>query len=259
MSTGPMFLSSCDKQDTVIIDDEVITKESTSLKAGYCSGVFAAKTYAEIPIKSYRLATIYRGSYQHLKQPDKTSCSWTSYVIVAGTMINTNSCYPVTADKVYKVKAACSNSSMITALQTYANNYDKTYFSLARPSLGTSAFNAVKYMIGYIDTYHTPFLAISSMSGIGHYRIVHTIEWYGSITNSYVYFTDPAVVAYTNFDTNIRSMRLDQFLSSMLVACNNYNVLFFVPNWTVDYQNLGGGVYLISLFFLINLLIIFYK
>lgn len=225
ISTSLMFLNSCDKQD--LKTDEIPLPQKA---VGYCSSIFLAKTYAEIPVKSYRLATIYRGSYQHLKQPDYTSCSWTSYVIVAGTIANTYSCiYEVSSNKVYSVKSSCSNSSMITSLQSYAENYDKNYFSVTRPNIGVNTFAAVRYMIGHIDTYHTPFLVVSSMSGIGHYRIVHTIEWYGSLTNSYVYYTDPALAGYTSFDANIRSMRLDQFLNSMLATTVSYNMLFFVP------------------------------
>jgi hypothetical protein len=160
-------------------------------------------------------------------------------VIAAACIIkgNCNYCsYPVNTTKINQVKNACSNhfgglanGSAITSLKWYCQNYDAQKLYCDQKSTG-SRFVAIQYMLDHLANYHSPFLVISTQNGVGHYLIVHAIDWKVGLTGSMVYYTDCASIGInSSYFTNEKSMSFSTFLNRMIDVPSYYNMLFLWP------------------------------
>ena len=257
LMTLSVSITSCRKDQPILSDnqdktmtapdhetlDPVEPMNATDNSKSINSWVMNASTANDIPTQMFGVDYKYKMSYQHLKQRSGTiygECSWTSYVIAMSCIIkgNCNYCsYPVSYAKVDEVKNRCSNQfgglangSLITSVCWHANTYD--YSKITGTTVVKSPsyrFDAIKYMLDHIANYHAPFLVISSMNGIGHYRIVFSIDWKRGGTGSTVYYMDCYYADQGSFYANLKSMDLTIFLNSMLGACSNYNILLLKP------------------------------
>jgi hypothetical protein len=224
---------------SVANDDEFFGEEST-LKAGYNSGILdkvsRASSYKDIPNYAFRCYTNYKWGYRHLRQPDNSSCSWTSYVICTGNIASISGrSYPVSVSQVYKVKAGCGNSSYIQDLAFYGMIKDRKYVRSRVVSFSkknTSYFSIMKEMMKLMETNKTPFLAIAKSGSKAHYLIVYSIHWKQGLTGSRIYYMDPLAYDKGSFDKNIRSMDLYEFVHLMKTNSNiYYNFLELLPVW----------------------------
>lgn len=250
-----IVLVSCQKEEISPVMDEVSSVdysndslvEPINLKIT-SSSILNATSANQIPSQMFTTYTRYKNSYQHMKQrPMSVSgygeCSWTSYVIAAACIIkgNCSPCsYPVSNAKVADVKATCvqhangsiPNGALITNLKWYCNTYDSQRLICTTEAKTTSErFIAIKLMLSHLNTYHTPFLVISTSGGYGHYLIVHAINWKVGGTGSTIYYTDCTNIASnTTYISNIKTMNFTTFLNNMVDVPNKYNMLFFQPN-----------------------------
>ena len=240
----PINELSASADSTVLASDSTMKKVQMKTSQISSSLILNALSYAKIPVYFYQLNPVYKLSYQHLKQQDKC-CSWTSYVIAAGCIINgyTGSpvCrYAVSQNQVSTVRKWCigraggswSGGEYILYLRDYAQRYDAEYLSTYQKSYSKSnTLSTVKEMLYHIYTYRTPFLVTSSIGNTGHYLIVHSIDWAGTPSNSTVYYTDCNQVDQGSFSKNICSMSYDTFLSKMIKTNDYYNMLFLMPKY----------------------------
>ncbi len=193
-----------------------------------------ATSYNDIPTYAFRCYDMYKLSYQHIKQPNSTSCSWTSYVICAGNVANAFvRGYPVTVNQVYKVMTRCDTSKLITTLAWQANVYDSRYvrtdvFSLKKST--STYLDVVKQMLLFLQQNKTPFVTIAKSGSYGHYVTIYSIHWKQGLTGSVIYFTDSLDPDMGSFNANVKSMDLEQFLSLMKTNSNTYyNFLRILP------------------------------
>lgn len=235
-------LSSCQKDDTSPIRDETSSTApndslgTQQLKSTYVS-ILNARNPNQIPSQMFAVNPIYKTAYYHYKQPDGSSCSWTSYVNCINTIVTAkrNYCYPTPINIVrqrctYTYPGASRyGASHILALEWYAAKYDQNHINYLRRS-STNRWESTKYMLDQINKYHTPFVVRSSMSSIGHYRVVFSISWQQSESKSIVYYTDCWYANAGSFNANLRSMNLYDFLNAMKVNADCYNMLFMWPS-----------------------------
>jgi len=244
-------MASCQKDQDItpsFPNTETTTDDAEDLHLKISSSsILNASNASQIPSQMFTTYSYYKSSYQHLKQeydPGYGKCSWTSYVIAAACIIkgNCSPCsYPVSYAKVNAVRAACIGNStpaygaQITRLRWYCQNYD--YLRLActlESKYPSQRFTAVKLMLSHLNSYHSPFLVISTMytsqGAIGHYLIVHAIDWKVGGTGSSIYYTDCNTIASnSSYTSNLKSMSFTTFLDLMVAAPSNYNMLFLRP------------------------------
>ena len=113
--------------------------------------ILSATNASQIPSTFLKIDPKYKSAYIHMGQPDGTSCSWTSYMLAVGAIARGNGkAYECSAAKVYRIKAACGNTSWITNLASFANSADKQYVLASYSSeanTSTGRFNAIKKML----------------------------------------------------------------------------------------------------------------
>ncbi len=200
--------------------------------------ILGATNANQIPAQMFAVNPIYKTSYYHYKQPDNVSCSWTTYVNCINCIVSANNtfCYPT---PISIVRYRCQNyypgvqtngASHILALEWHVGKYDNSYVYYNRKST-EDRWLATKLMLNHINTYRTPFIVRSSMNGVGHYRLIFSIDWKQSESLSMVYYTDcyPTQSNGSSFQSNVRSMRLVDMLNSMKVGATYYNMLFMWP------------------------------
>ncbi len=192
-----------------------------------------ATCYGGIPEYVFRCHENYKYSYRHIKQPDNSSCSWTSYVICAGNICSAfgQRYYPVTLSQMNVVKRSCNGSSLITSLANYAITRDGLRARVVSlPKYTTSYLSVIKEMMNILEIDRIPFLAITKSGTRAHYVIVYSIHWNGDLPGSKIYFTDPLDKDNGSFEKNVKSMDLDEFLYRMKTNSNsNYNFLQILP------------------------------
>ena len=217
--------------DAITLDPSIMQPKISS------SSILNATSMTNIPKQMFAVSSIYKPAYYHNKQPNGTSCSWTSYVNCINCIVtaNNNYCYPTS---ISTVRNRCTNNypavntngaSHILALEWHVNTYDNGYVAYDRQS-PTNRWTATKKMLAHINTHHSPFLVRSSIGGIGHYRVVFSIDWQQSEAASTVYYTDCLYPDNGSFSANIRSMSLNNFLTYMTVGASCHNMLFMWPN-----------------------------
>ncbi|WP_338793342.1 hypothetical protein [Bernardetia sp. MNP-M8] len=221
LSTSVYSTSCTDKE---IIQEMEQQTQSKSLIRTQAS-ILSANSYSDISVGIYRSQSKFKYAYQHLKQKPG-ECSWTSYVCAVAAIRRGNGLsYEVNYPKVTRVRNACNNSSYITKIKWFAENYDDRSTYLTAP---TSQFQAVKNMINHLDTYQSPFLIIGKVSGISHYRTVWSINWQGSIYNSTVYYTDTLNPTESNINNQFKPINFAAFLANMRSGSSfgGHNMLF---------------------------------
>lgn len=255
-----MILGACQKEEispvenqnmTVVDDPSSSDVDSLGVTGGPKNSyldIMNATSASQIPTTLFTTYAKYKTSYQHMKKeydPNYGKCSWTSYVIAAACIIkgNCNTCsYPVSYAKVNSVRSACMSTNsaaygaQITRLKWYCNTYDYQKISCTLESKTTSQrFTAIKLMLNHLYTYNSPFLIIStcytSSGPVGHYLVVHAIDWKTGGTGSTIYYTDcNNIGSSSSYYNNIKSMSFTSFLDLMVVAPSNYNMLFLRPS-----------------------------
>jgi len=235
------------KKENITIEDNISNnhEENSDMNLkNYYLDIMGATSANNIPSMLFTTNIKYKNSYQHIKQEYDANfgkCSWTSYVIIASCIIkgNCSNCsYPVSYSKVNAVRSACigNNSAaygaQITRLRWYCNTYDYQKLSCNLESQTPSnRFVAVKLMLNHLYTKNSPFLVIGTSGTVGHYLIVHAINWISGGTGSIIYYTDCSMIGSTSsYNNNIKSMNFTTFLDRMVIAPNNYNMLFIYPN-----------------------------
>lgn len=195
--------------------------------------ILSAKSSKDIPAKFFRVASMYKENYVHLKQPDGKSCSWTTYVNCINCIVTANNdfCY---STSISTIRKRCSNKNKypnsISALVWYAQTYDDDLVDSYSKSF-SSRWTTTKFMLNFINENRVPFVVISSLNGVGHYRLVFSIDWKQSESKSIVYYTDCAYSDKGSFDSNIKTKKLSDFLDSMVETNDYYNMLFMTPYW----------------------------
>lgn len=180
--------------------------------------ILNASSIQDLPLNFFRTDQVYKNNYIHLQQKSG-ECSWTSYVLCAGAIAKGKGySYDVNYNKITTVKNWCGNS-YIERLRDYAQQVDNTFLGntyLSKESKTSSGrFSTIKQMLNTINLYKSPFLAIITSNGIGHYVVVWSIDWKQSETNSIVYYTDPLDLPKTTFDLQVKSMNMSDFLDKM--------------------------------------------
>ena len=200
------------------------------------TSILSTTSANQVPIQMFAVNPMYKTAYYHYKQPDGISCSWTSYVNCINCIVtaNNNYCYSTAISTVksrcqnYYPQASTNGSNSILALEWYAGKYDYNLINYNRKSTG-NRWDATKNMLAHINSYHSPFVVISSMDNVGHFRVVFSIDWKQSETTSTVYYTDCWYPNTGSFNTNLRSMSLYQFLNLMTTNSAYYNMFFMWP------------------------------
>lgn len=187
-----------------------------------------------IPNYAFRCYDNYKWVYRHVKQPDGSSCSWSSYVICAGNIAAVfNKNYPVTIDQIYTVKEGCGNSKVITSLRNYANSTDKEFVRAKTIALKKSTSNyldVLKEMMLLLYVNKTPFVTIAMSGKYTHYVTVYSIYWKIGVVGSKIYFTDSLDPNRGSFDKNVKCMDLWDFYCQMRDNSNSYyNFLELLP------------------------------
>jgi len=244
MSLSVIF-TSCQKEEEILLEektsltapdhedlDSITVTPVGDLKMS-SSTILNASSASQIPSNFFRVASKYKYSYKHLKQPVSNGCSWTNYVMCTGAIANANGGnYPVNNSQVYKVRSRCGYSTSISALKNYARNYDgnETDYSLRATSQYSGRFQMIKYMLNHINTHHTPFVALAKdqSSGIGHYLTVWSINWKQGGSGSTIYYTNSLYPDAGYFNGNIKSVSFTTFLNWMRdnQSASYYNCLF---------------------------------
>lgn len=204
----------------------------TTIDQTKASWILNATSANQIPSTYFTSHSKYKGIYyKHIHQPDGTSCSWTSYILCASSIVNGDwqaTFYPVTSSKIYAFKNQCNGNSNIDTLKKYALKMDDIFFSsiyrLKESKNSTGRFNAIKQMLNHLYTYQKPFIAIITLNGIGHYVVVWDINWKVGGTGSIVYYTDPHDNPTGSWSTQKKSMNFTEFLDKMgpLNSYTNY-------------------------------------
>ena len=229
-----IVLGSCRKEEISPVMDEASSTATTPTGGPKTtsSAILAATSASQIPSQFFQVNSIYKNSYIHLLQYNG-ECSWTNYVLCAGAIARANGyTYAATHTKVTAVKTACGNSSSISALSMYAQNYDYNVVNkqLRSTPESTGRFDMTKYMLAHINSYHTPFvaLALDPNSGIGHYLTVWSIDWKVGGTGSMLYYTNTLLSPQSTFNGNLKSTSFTTFLDWMRdnPTANYYNCLF---------------------------------
>lgn len=238
-----IMIGACQKESEIFSSKEEnisdMNSDSLLLEAGLktsSSTILNATSPSQIPIQMFGVNPIYKTAYYHYKQPDAHSCSWTSYVNCINCIVTASNsyCYPT---PISTVRYRCSNyypnvsqygASHILALEWHTATYDNGYVNYSRQS-PTNRWTATKKMLAHINSYHSPFVVRSSMNGVGHYRVVFSIDWKQTESASTVYYTDCWYANAGSFNANIRSMSLADFLNAMTVGASCYNMLLMWP------------------------------
>lgn len=263
-----MFVAGCEKQDFVIDEnqnliDDVLSdegrpkslgeyvpeddeffkenvlnyeNENSFLKSGDAmyNTIINAVSVSSIPTYAFRCYDNYKWGYRHVKQPDGTSCSWTSYVICTGNIAAVSGkSYPVTVDQVYQVKTGCGGSKLITKLRDYANSTDRSIVKARSIGLQKSTTNylpVLKEMMLLLYVNRTPFVTIAISGSYTHYVTVYSIYWKKGLLGSKIYFTDSLDPDRGSFDKNVKYMDLWDFYCAMKRNANSYyNFLELLP------------------------------
>lgn len=187
-----------------------------------------------IPNYNFRCYDNYKWAYQHVKQPDKHSCSWSSYVICTGNIAAVcGKNYPVSEDQVYVVKDGCGESQDITVIRDYANDVDRKFVKAKSISLKknkTDYLDVFKEMMLLLYVNRTPFITISMSGKYTHYVTVYSVYWKQGIVGSKIYFTDTLDPDRGSFNKNVKYMDLWDFYCSMKKNSNKcYNFLELRP------------------------------
>ena len=231
-------LISCIKDDDLIQEEQnsdLASKAQVESKyqtmAATATSILSATSAWDIPTQFFKANQVYKNNYIYLKQ--KTGeCSWTNYVLNAGAIARAKGySYPATYAQVTAVKNWTGSNALITKLNQYRSANDASKVSGEIKSFSknsTGRFNMVKQMINHLDTRKTPFIALASYSGIGHYYIVWSIDWKVGGTGSEIWFTNTLDPVYSSFDTQVRNMNFSDFLDLMEdnPDASYYNSLF---------------------------------
>ncbi|MDD3263171.1 MAG: hypothetical protein PHR61_05030 [Candidatus Absconditabacteria bacterium] len=187
-----------------------------------------------IPTYAFRCYDNYKWAYRHVRQPNGTSCSWTSYVICTGNIAAVcGHDYPVNVDQVYLVKNGCGGSKLITKLRDYANTTDRNIVKARTISLQkstTESLSVFKKMMLLMYVNKTPFVTIAMSGNYTHYVTIYSIYWKRGIIGSKIYFTDSLDPDRGSFDKNVKYMDLWDFYCAMKNNANSYyNFLELLP------------------------------
>lgn len=187
-----------------------------------------------IPTYAFRCYDNYKWAYRHVRQPDGSSCSWTSYVICTGNMAAVaGRIYPVDVDQVYEVKDGCGGSKSVIALRDYANSVDRNYVRARTIGLRKSTsdyLDVFKQMFLLMYVNKSPFVTIAMSGRYTHYVTVYSIYWKKGVVGSKIYFTDSLDPDRGSFDANIKYMDLWDFYCAMRNNSNSYyNFLELLP------------------------------
>jgi hypothetical protein len=212
------------------------------------SSIMNASNANQIPSQFLKIDPSYKLNYNFIVQPDKTSCSWTSYVTAVGAIARGNGySYSSSSSKIYAVKSKCltlSNQNLdgaksITTLKAFANQYDKQYVyarTISKFDTPSDRFLVVKEMLNHLYSYHAPFVVLSTFyynggRKSGHYLVVLSIDWKQGGNGSTVYYTDCGYGGHgVDLQDNLRSMNFTSFLDRMVDSSVKYNALFLQPN-----------------------------
>jgi hypothetical protein len=216
--------------------DYAYESESTIQKSGdfMYNTINDAVSVLSIPTYAFRCYDNYKWGYRHVKQPDGSSCSWTSYVICTGNIAAVcGQTYPVTINQVYTVKNGCGGSSLITKLRDYANVTDKNVVKARTMSLQKSTNDCLgvfKQMMLLLYVNRAPFVTIAMSGNYTHYVTVYSIYWQKGVVGSKIYFTDSLDPDRGSFDQNVKYMDLWDFYCAMKNNSNSYyNFLELLP------------------------------
>jgi len=203
------------------------------------SSILNASSANQIPSQYFQVKTKYKNYYTHLHQPDNNSCSWTSYVLCAGDIVNGNwqsTFYPVTKSKIYAVRNYCNYSIYMTDLAEYPSHVDNIYFPnyyhLYKNNNSTGRFQTIQQMLYHLYMYQSPFIVISTLGSYGHYILIWDINWVCGGTGSTVYYTDPHdnPISGGGYYGQYHTMSLTTLLNRMIPPINpstvRYNALF---------------------------------
>lgn len=187
-----------------------------------------------IPNYAFRCYDNYKWAYRHVRQPNGTSCSWTSYVICTGNVAAVAGCdYPVNVDHVYVVKDGCGGSKLITKLRDYANTTDRNIVKARTISLKkntTESLAVFKQMMLLMYVNKTPFVTIAMSGNYTHYVTIYSIYWKRGLIGSKIYFTDSLDPDRGSFDKNVKYMNFWDFYCAMKNNSNSYyNFLELLP------------------------------
>ncbi len=211
-------------------DEDVVQKSGDAMY----NTLTAAVSVFSIPTYAFRCYDNYKWGYRHVKQPDGSSCSWTSYVICTGNIAKISGRnYSVTSDQVYVVKDGCVGSKLVTSLRDYANNTDKNVVKARTISLQkstTDCLGVFKQMMLLMYLNKTPFVTIAMSGNYTHYVTVYSIYWKVGVVGSKIYFTDSLDPDRGSFDQNVKYMDLWDFYCAMKNNSNSYyNFLELLP------------------------------
>jgi len=205
---------------------DTIAGEPSSTGNPKAAFILNATSASQIPSMYFYSGSCYKNKYTHVKQYSG-ECSWTSYVLCAGAIVNGNFgsyVYTVNHPAITSVKNWC-RSSYIERLRDYANQMDGPYFGNVYLSkeykTSTGRFNTIKQMLNHLYVYQKPFIAIITNNGIGHYVVVWDIDWKCGGTGSTVYYTDPLDYPASSFYSQRQGMNMTTFLDKM-GPLNNY-------------------------------------
>lgn len=214
--------------DDQIFDENILDSDfDEDVKTGSMYDILSnAYSIWSIPNYAFRCYDNFKWSYRHVKQPNGTSCSWSSYVICTGNVAAVSGKdYQVDQDQVYIVRDGCNWSKMITALRDYANS-DDSYFvdarTIALKKSTTDYLSVFKQMMLLLYVNRTPFVTIVKSGKYTHYVTVYSIYWKRGLIGSKIYFTDSLDPDMGSFDQNVKSMNLLDFYCLMRDNANVY-------------------------------------
>lgn len=228
---GSATAVSCSKGE-LVLDDNVTAggsispqeeKLATDLEL---SALVSGSSYAN---GRYRVADMYKNAYVHVVQ--KTGeCSWTNYVLAAASVIRAHGDYnyPDKAggyeSKIQHCKDWCGTTAM-SKINSYVTEVDGKSYNISTKHHFTPDRNytkAAEIMLAHLQNNQTPLIYITSVNRIGHYVIIWSIDWYGSIENSTVWYTDTLKSGKEFYPINFKELL-------RLNVNNNHNILTFYP------------------------------
>ncbi len=161
-------MASCQKDQNINSSQPIETVEPSPVESGEpelkitSSQILNATNASQIPSQFFDSYLEYKAWYQHQKQPNSTSCSWTSYVNCIGTIVRGASANMTQyTTSISTVKYRCTNyypqvnaygSNSIMALNWHAGAYDGSKINYQLQST-SNRFTAIKYMLAHSYTF----------------------------------------------------------------------------------------------------------
>lgn len=245
---GSATAVSCSKGE-LVLDDNVTASGSVSpqeekLETGQNLEIAGLERSVEYEHRLYRAESKYKTAYRHLRQ-QQSECSWTNYVLAAEAIVDANygRNYFVTASgsvakKIEHCKGECRGSTHINTINDYSQTWDSQKYGFTTKVATTGKTNhtgAIKRMLAHLSEEKTPLIYITSENNIGHYIIIWSIDWRGSIENSTVWYTNTLEGSRDEMKSTENSSQFDfkPINCGTLMRkniMNNHNMLLFYTN-----------------------------